>query len=769
MGVKGLTRFIDSNPGLLKDFQLRDSRVIFDGNNLYHFLYHTYNIRQQFNGDYANYAKKIKQVFLNLKKCNIQPCVIFDGGYNTDDRKHQTVLERARDRVKWSSKNNLRGSKNLLPILSYETFRCILDTLGVEHVTCEYEADEHIAILAEKWNCPVISNDSDFYVYNIKAGFFPMDYVDFRVKRKKVKDGETGKTKTHLYILVQKYHHDHYSEVFGKFNPQLIPLLATILGNDFVNGKVFGPFTSRFKRPASNKPKISKRYSKTAALVSYLRRYGSFEEALQHIIEHFQDERKSVIQKTIQDSVASYTFINTAETFLTKYLTGCLEVSTIRRNDFFGEPVPDWIVNALLKAEISPFVQNALVLRRVILQCQVEELRKPSSHDISINIRRVIYGMLFSSQKTKDLDDIRASRDTHIEEYDRKTSDVGKTYAIPITQIDDVCKVLGIRGLPMVDIERRQDFLLHVLAVSKEFIGRFHSSLQLLMAITVYWARSAGIPKYHLAAYLLNVLLLRISSFLLAKDKDPEDNLDKEQELDEAMTNVNSPPLKGKDLGKCSVDDLEEKAVSALKLLSLDETKDFVPNTIEFNSVFQSVSPVLGLIKRNLNRDITNLPQVTWKYEWPPRLSHCYSQLQSCFLYTVNLNQLLLQPFVDPVIPESYDGSTLFLLSKAMQTKENMLLFASKMLCGDITLLRLFKQMLDTASSEVGEGNFVETYTMKRRRKKEEKDRTAKINLVVAEMKLNSPSQSESESSEEEEDIKRIAIDCDVVNRFSFL
>ncbi|ESO96590.1 hypothetical protein LOTGIDRAFT_227013, partial [Lottia gigantea] len=397
MGVKGLTTFVDNNPSLLKDYQLYSCKVIFDGNNLYHFLYHRYNIRQQFNGDYFNYAKKVKQVFVNLRKCGIVPCVVFDGGYNTDDKKHQTVLERARDRLRISGKNSFRGSKNLLPILSYETFRTVLDDLGVIHVTCDYEADEHIAILANKWNCPVISNDSDFYVYNIKAGFFPMDYVDFRIKQKFTKDATTGNKRNQLYILVQKYHHQHYFDVFGKFNPSLIPLLATVLGNDFVNGKVFSYFMKKFKKPDTKKSKISNKRSKAHSLISWLKSCASTEDAIQQILDHFPPERQSFLEKIIHDSIHSYTKIDSDQTFLEKYLESEFDINSVMLNDYFGNGLPEWMMRSLLKAELSPFIQNALVLRRVILQCQVEDLRKASSHEISKPIRRVIYGILFNS------------------------------------------------------------------------------------------------------------------------------------------------------------------------------------------------------------------------------------------------------------------------------------------------------------------------------------------------------------------------------------
>lgn len=32
---------------------------------------------------------------------------------------------------------------------------------------CPFEADREIACLALQWNCPVLTNDSDFYIFDL--------------------------------------------------------------------------------------------------------------------------------------------------------------------------------------------------------------------------------------------------------------------------------------------------------------------------------------------------------------------------------------------------------------------------------------------------------------------------------------------------------------------------------------------------------------------------------------------------------------------------
>ncbi len=57
MGVGGLTSFVDDNPHLLTDFRLHDTRVVVDGNNLYHFLFGYYGISYKYGGNLDDFAE----------------------------------------------------------------------------------------------------------------------------------------------------------------------------------------------------------------------------------------------------------------------------------------------------------------------------------------------------------------------------------------------------------------------------------------------------------------------------------------------------------------------------------------------------------------------------------------------------------------------------------------------------------------------------------------------------------------------------------------
>lgn len=48
-----------------------------------------------------------------------------------------------------------------------QTFWGAIESLGIMHVQCDFEADNEIAAIARQLKCPVLSYDSDFYIYDV--------------------------------------------------------------------------------------------------------------------------------------------------------------------------------------------------------------------------------------------------------------------------------------------------------------------------------------------------------------------------------------------------------------------------------------------------------------------------------------------------------------------------------------------------------------------------------------------------------------------------
>ena len=83
------------------------------------------------------------------------------------DKKFSTLRQRLQSKIKEA--DNLSNGRNgsILPILTKNVFIQVLLQRRIPLVQCPAEADREIACLAHHWKCPVLANDSDFYIFDL--------------------------------------------------------------------------------------------------------------------------------------------------------------------------------------------------------------------------------------------------------------------------------------------------------------------------------------------------------------------------------------------------------------------------------------------------------------------------------------------------------------------------------------------------------------------------------------------------------------------------
>lgn len=88
-----------------------------------------------------------------------------DGGY--ENKKMKTTRERLLGRIGVIKYIIPLDSKFVaLPLNMRECFIDAVNSVNVKVMRCFFEADNEIAILAKKMKCPVLSYDSDFYIFD---------------------------------------------------------------------------------------------------------------------------------------------------------------------------------------------------------------------------------------------------------------------------------------------------------------------------------------------------------------------------------------------------------------------------------------------------------------------------------------------------------------------------------------------------------------------------------------------------------------------------
>ena len=104
-------------------------------------------------------------------------------------------------------------------MLAIEVFQQTLCELGVSLYVVDGEADAMIVQIANHYSCPVLSSDSDFFIFNVENGYILMD---------------------HFYcdtspITVDVFHVRAFKEQFSFVDENLHLIIPAIMGNDFLS------------------------------------------------------------------------------------------------------------------------------------------------------------------------------------------------------------------------------------------------------------------------------------------------------------------------------------------------------------------------------------------------------------------------------------------------------------------------------------------------------------------------------------------------------
>lgn len=404
MGVYGLKSYIESDSNILKDLPFRESRLVIDGCNLYHSLFYYFQLDQIHGGDYDAFEDAVRQFFTNLKACDIHPYVVLDGGADHTDKKFETLKARKQGRIRRAYSLSMERRGTCTPLLLKNVFRQMLQELKVPFVQCLEEADWEIAALAKQWNCPVLSNDSDFYVFDLPAGLLPTGC--FRWKN--VRMNRLNKK----YIPTKHFTVEGLCASFNDMNKKLLPLFACILGNDYVNLRDVAHLRWEVHSVRGGD------FARIDGLLCWLSKLPKPKLAIDEILKlitHDKDDVRETLLKGIKEYKLKKGSLD--QFFHSKTLAACTGP--------LGA-LPTWTARNIHEGKMGSVVVDVLVLKRVMFNPQVEDFKRRSSSETSRPIRQVIYGLiLLGEQQTEDKHVLAAKASTgtdkcYVTEFDRE-------------------------------------------------------------------------------------------------------------------------------------------------------------------------------------------------------------------------------------------------------------------------------------------------------------------------------------------------------------
>lgn len=751
MGVRGLATLVDDNKEeLLSDHKLHDTRVIIDGSNLYHFLYYHYNIPVQYGGDYDHYARKCKHFFSMLRRCSVEPYIVFDGGYNPDDRKLPIVLERMESRRLRAGLICLKGRGCVLPILCYETFREVLVEMGIAHVSSMYEADREIAVLAHRWKCPVLSNDSDFFIYGIEGGYIPLDYINMTLcvyntdtnKASVLEKNKVPSESEFIYIPVRYYHYKTFVKRFRKkYSEFILPMFATLCGNDYVNPALLSTFYPQIHVPKNPSKKAFSLKAQThmLAILYWLDTMDSEEEALEHLFEHIPKQKLEKVKAAVTQSFNDYRYIEKFTSLEMDLLldgSGQVEASqdiVPKLLDFNDIPLPPWFVECLRRCKVTgSFLQNITINHRAIFSCQIEILKEPSTYACSRDIRNIIYGIVMNPRSPPSTGETncqsssgkKASRQNFVEEFDREIKNLKKIFVEPALTVQTDSQILTLPSLdkvPTVCVEERRALWFSSVGVTTDMIADSHDNVALaLIGILGYWVRNANprITENHLSAVIICVAMLHMRAL-------------------QRMT-------KGKQISyKDTVpSNLIPSMTEAIKSLGEEEVDKFVKH-----------------MEKHFEK-----PDKCSRSTRESRVIHGFSQFQTCYLDALYLNQVLQAPLRLPGMAEIMNCTFLYNVCRDLDTRPKPDFYIAEIFSHDTPLHKIIITWKETVIGlcKTDHCNAFEKFTENVKTSSKKK---SKVKRQKTTENNEHPSSPECEHSESE----TASVYCDLNNKFALL
>lgn len=721
MGIRGLTTFIDSHPELLTDFELHDTRVIIDGNNLYHFLYYYYRVPHEYGGDYDHFFNSCVSFFESLRSCGIEPYVVFDGAYAADGQKFYTSMSRARDRIRLSALVASGVSAKILPILVHDVFCGVLKHLKVPHIMCDYEADRQVAALANQWQCPVLTNDSDFFVFNVNGGVILLDYMNVHVYKRR-SGSEVCK-----YLKVQVFYCGGLMRLLKINDHALMVLFATLLGNDIVEAHHFDSFFARTKLPkASARQSMTRRQVKIASLIDWLQTMHSVRDAVSQVLSHICHDQRDRIKSLIQQSIVCYTDL--VSTLHEYFESGCKAIA-MNLSTLNGVLLPDWFQRRIQSCDIPVALINVVTNRRLLLLSQVEQLKETSSYCCSRFLRRVAYGILLSVDAHSRVNNEEVSRIV-VSEYDREQKSLQKTVVEPIWQLSDK-PVPNLCDLQETEPSDRFQFLLAALGTESDVCKELPCDIQFLIAIARYWILHARpkVMKLHVISLLLCFLKLGALDRLVTRGRSASHK----------NTSEHPTAIEGT---------MDSSVVDAGVSMNTNDLNE------EESSLFASK---LALEK------FAAAPRHNNAHVFDAAVVHLYCQFQTCLQAGGFVAKLLCLPetLVDPA--NAVSGTVLYNAFQDLRSRRDPDLYVAELLRQSPELWHCYSRIFNVVLCNLPVDCFDRGPEVVRKRTKRKKASKLPCDVVSGDASEHE------QSSEDVSGSLTNGINCDVSNKFSLL
>ena len=486
MGIKGLTGFISEYFDQWQSLTLVEAtsscggKLIVDGNSLGWGLLKWEGFCKvdcSYGGPLLQFKEAVEHVFGLFKEEGISPIVVMDG-VDYDGKKFAVQLARRQQRIHPIS--NFREPMFL--VLFREVFTATLGRLNVPLYVADGDADETIAKLANHYSYPVLSHDSDYFIFNLSKGYIPLDKLDLNTKP----------------IQVKVYCRTAFSEQFGFKDTSLCYAIPVIFGNDFL------PKSQPWKESVERlcgvvvDDNVFIREGVKMVCEFLAEKYISFEE---YKTVKCKEKEKAEACIKVQE------LYSVRETLNIEYLKDPSS-SVLRHHS--GSELPGWLLDSYRNGFIPPYIIQATVCKRTILPVMIDDIESETSTLPSKQIRQCLYALLDCNEVTEyvRVGEKLVPQSLTCKRYIRDM----RIPSVLVAQTIDPSLFFAIFGCARATLEHS--------------LGRHYERWMLYSIVTIYWAKHAAGNINHMARALIACSVLCYSDSQAAMQRYTDARLD---------------------------------------------------------------------------------------------------------------------------------------------------------------------------------------------------------------------------------------------------
>ena len=341
------------------------------------------------------------------------------------------------------------------------------------------EADPDIASLAAKWNCPVISDDSDFFIFDLKAGYIPLKHFRW----------QSGTLKAKLYTADTFCAHT-------KIEEDLLPLFASLLGNDMVKYNEDNLKDMYITLGISNHRDAQEKIEAFQEL--FLRNnVGSIPGGIEAVVQLWPEEDpiRSELRAVLESSVKSY---DVADREAERYFTDEIGTSCSGLDSRNGGPFEPEILEKIRHGLFPSLCIKAVTVGKVVFNPQFEDFSVSSVHQCSRPLRCFLYGVAgateveeFTRDKVEGTEIKRGEEPVLKYKFQSADHEHGDSSRLAT--------------IPSLDEDKRREVVLSILESNTDAICRRPPEDQLFAASVRYWIKHAEpqVRESHVRALLL--------------------------------------------------------------------------------------------------------------------------------------------------------------------------------------------------------------------------------------------------------------------------